>query len=469
MLREEHRGLAGRVPAADDRHLRAGAHAGLEGPCRVVDPQAEQLVDPRHVQVAVPGTRGDHHAPRLHGRAVAEPDGVAAVARLERRRLRRDHQACAELAGLHAGALGELHARDPGWEAEVVLDPRRGPRLAAGGHRVDRHRLESLGGAVDGGRESGGPRSHHQQVARRFQTRAQDRGDTQTVGQLCVRGVSQQVLAQEDDRRLLRAHAEFAQQGVGPRLLLEVHEVVRVAIPRHEHAQPPRVGRVARPDHPGTGPDADQPRAPCEERPEHRLRQDGVGVQDIAKPVRGRLDHLPVVDHASRQVHPLARDQVHLAQESPLTVDGDDPLARLAGVAQDRDPAAEQHEEVVVIIALPEEDLALADVPAGPDRLDQRDGVIAQLRERALGVERFGELAERDVGHPDRLRGEAQSVAAAWRGFVTGTRACSISSRRSSRNGGRMSFSPRCSGSSSTPKPGPRVATSNRTPLGSRK
>ena len=80
---------------------------------------------------------------------------------------------------------------------------------------------------------------------------------------------------------------------------------------------------------------------------------------------------------------------------------------------------------------------------------------------------------ERALGLARRLANQWTSsltrASAPARGFVTGVRTRSISSRRSSRNGGRISFSPRCSGSSSTPKPGSSVAISNRTPLGSRK
>jgi hypothetical protein len=55
------------------------------------------------------------------------------------------------------------------------------------------------------------------------------------------------------------------------------------------------------------------------------------------------------------------------------------------------------------------------------------------------------------------------------RGFGSGVRICSIFSRIGSKRGGSVSFSPRCSMSSSVSKPGPMVASSNSTPLGSRK
>ena len=55
------------------------------------------------------------------------------------------------------------------------------------------------------------------------------------------------------------------------------------------------------------------------------------------------------------------------------------------------------------------------------------------------------------------------------RGLTTGRRFGSTSGRMCSKSGGSESFSPRCSSGSSTVKPGPSVAISKRTPLGSRK
>src|SRR5436853_1957727 len=55
------------------------------------------------------------------------------------------------------------------------------------------------------------------------------------------------------------------------------------------------------------------------------------------------------------------------------------------------------------------------------------------------------------------------------RGLTTGRRFGSTSSRRCSKSGGSESFSPRLSTGSSTVNPGPSVAISKSTPLGSRK
>jgi hypothetical protein len=74
-------------------------------------------------------------------------------------------------------------------------------------------------------------------------------------------------------------------------------------------------------------------------------------------------------------------------------------------------------------------------------------------------------LIARSKGHADA----DQAVRAQGRGSGIGVRIGSTCSRRCSNAGGRISASPRCSASSSTPKPGPSVAISKSTPLGSRK
>ena len=63
----------------------------------------------------------------------------------------------------------------------------------------------------------------------------------------------------------------------------------------------------------------------------------------------------------------------------------------------------------------------------------------------------------------------SQRDVAAARGFSSGVRTASTCDRRCSNAGGRTNVSPRCSGASSVAKPGPSVAISKRTPLGSRK
>jgi hypothetical protein len=75
-----------------------------------------------------------------------------------------DRGAQAEATRLGDRPLGQLGAGDAGREAEVVLDPRRGTRLATERGRVDHHRREPLGCRVDGGAEAARPAADDQRV-----------------------------------------------------------------------------------------------------------------------------------------------------------------------------------------------------------------------------------------------------------------------------------------------------------------
>ena len=63
----------------------------------------------------------------------------------------------AEAVRLLRGAARQLVAGDPGGKAEVVLEPRRGPGLAAGRLALDDDRPQAFAGPVHRGREAGGP------------------------------------------------------------------------------------------------------------------------------------------------------------------------------------------------------------------------------------------------------------------------------------------------------------------------
>jgi len=99
------------------------------------------------------------------------------------------------------------------------------------------------------------------------------------------------------------------------------------------------------------------------------------------------------------------------------------------------------------------------------ERVEQREEVVlvgaapVEEDERAVRVPR-GRAGSRF---------QAQRAAQASRGFVIGVSTGSTWSRRCSKSGGSERRSPRDSSGSSVVKPGPMVAISNRTPLGSRK
>ena len=184
-----------------------------------------------------------------------------------------------------------------------------------------------------------------------------------------------------------------------------------------------------------------------------------VGIREVDRlgdpVVRGALDRRPRARQASRRAGKLLPRRM----EQGEVVEPRVPSGR-AGVR-----VFDENEQVLA--PGPEcGSSASAPVGAEPDRIlvegngaievghGQLDGAEPRLRRqlRGLGL---------DLGHPD--------TSAGLRGLEMGVRRGSICSRRCSNAGGSESRSPSVSFGSSESKPGPIVAISKRTPLGSRK
>ena len=70
------------------------------------------------------------------------------------------------------------------------------------------------------------------------------------MSQLRIGRIAQHPLVPDDDRRLLRPHAQLAEQSFRRLVLLEIDEPVRQSIARNELPQPPRFRRESRADNP---------------------------------------------------------------------------------------------------------------------------------------------------------------------------------------------------------------------------
>src|SRR4051794_6900397 len=151
------RRLTGWVAAADDADALAAADLRLRRPGGVEDAEALVALEVGDREFAVFGPGGEDDSAGRNLVPLLEPDQVMPVAGLQRLRPIGRGGASAELARLGDGAARQLAAGDPRREAEVVLDPPRGPRLAAEHGALDHQRLEPLRGAVDRGAEAGRP------------------------------------------------------------------------------------------------------------------------------------------------------------------------------------------------------------------------------------------------------------------------------------------------------------------------
>ena len=138
-------------------------------------------------------------------------------------------------------------------------------------------------------------------------------------------------------------------------------------------------------------------------------------------------------------------------------------------------------ERVVVGVADARHDVPVVPGPAGElERRARGHDVQAPLRVEHVGEpEQVVLVGAAPVMEHDQAGGiavrrplavlERAHATAAARGLTTGDSTRSSCSRRCSCWAGSFSASPRCSGSSSTAKPGESVAISNSTPRGSRK
>ena len=130
----------------------------------VVDATAGEVAEPRCVEQPIGHARRDEDRAGLDLRPVVEAHGADRPAHLEAHDVLRQDHLGAEPPSLRDGAVGEVCAGQALGEAQVVLDRRALPGLAAWRLAFDDDCLQALGGAVDGGGEPGRSATHDAQV-----------------------------------------------------------------------------------------------------------------------------------------------------------------------------------------------------------------------------------------------------------------------------------------------------------------
>ena len=134
---QEHRRLSGRVGAADDVDVVSGARRCLRHRRAVEQPPPGQPFRPGHVEPAIRDAGRQQDGVGHHLAAVGEPDRSRGRPHVEADDVARGQDLGAELVGLPPGPVGELAARHPVRESQVVLDPGALARLAARGLALD--------------------------------------------------------------------------------------------------------------------------------------------------------------------------------------------------------------------------------------------------------------------------------------------------------------------------------------------
>ena len=134
----------------------------------VVHAAPGELREPGRVEQPVRHAGGDEHRAGLDLAAVAEADRPHRAARLEADDVAGEHHLGAEPARLGDGPVREVGARQALREAEVVLDRRALPGLAARRLAFDDDGLQPLRRAVHRGREPGRPAADDAEVVQRL-------------------------------------------------------------------------------------------------------------------------------------------------------------------------------------------------------------------------------------------------------------------------------------------------------------
>ena len=152
---EEHRRLPGRVAGADDVDVEAMRVRRLAAGGAVEDALAGEPVEA--LDREAPPRDAAREDDRARAQDVAAVEVDLARRGVDSRDRPRDEDLGAEPARLLQRTARQLVAGDARREAEVVLDPRRRPGLAAGRLALDDDRPQPLRRAVDGRGEPRGP------------------------------------------------------------------------------------------------------------------------------------------------------------------------------------------------------------------------------------------------------------------------------------------------------------------------
>src|SRR6185369_6069641 len=122
----------------------------------MVDAGAVELREALDGQTAVFGPAGDDDRAGVDARAVVDLHHIGPLVAMQTDGRATDHRLRAELLRLREGTRGELLPGDAGGEAEVVLDPHAGSRLAPGSAGLDEQHIEPFRGSVDRDTQAGG-------------------------------------------------------------------------------------------------------------------------------------------------------------------------------------------------------------------------------------------------------------------------------------------------------------------------
>src|ERR1700722_2845560 len=163
--RQEHGRLPGRVAGPDDHDRSVTTQQRFLIGRGVIHTVAVERIDPRYGQAAITCSGGQHRgAADGHG-VVAEHDLELSAVGFQPDSFRGHRNARAELVGLQERPFGKVRAGDSARKAQIVLNPRRRPSLAANGDSLYRRSPQAIRSAVHRSAQTGWTGAHYDQVA----------------------------------------------------------------------------------------------------------------------------------------------------------------------------------------------------------------------------------------------------------------------------------------------------------------
>ena len=147
---------------------------------------------------------------------------------------------CAELLSLYSGPLREVSSGDTSREAQVVFDPRAGPRLPSHRDHLDDQRKQSLRRAVHCGGEPRRTGAHDGQIIEAL--RQFSDGQAEVIGQNTWCRVAQHRARDDHDWQHLRGDAELLQKALDFAVSVWIQPLVRDATTSQELANARGVG-----------------------------------------------------------------------------------------------------------------------------------------------------------------------------------------------------------------------------------
>src|SRR6202034_4374087 len=197
---QKHRGLAGRIAAADDYGLGVLTIPGFHVGGRIVHARALEIGESIQRKPPILHPARDYDCTGTHTLAILEGYAEGTVLlRLERRDSARYRKSGAELHGLHLATPHEVRARDAGWKTQVVLDSARRSRLTSQNDVLDDQRAQTLGASVNGRRHAGRPPADDQHIE--MLVAAEVDVEPEEPRDLIRRRIRDRYFAAEDNRR----------------------------------------------------------------------------------------------------------------------------------------------------------------------------------------------------------------------------------------------------------------------------